>query len=607
MADAVHRLTQVHEQIAPPVATPNQTPTLQGAAKPWKPQQRLFDSAPPVKAIFVGAGIAGIAASVLIPQKVPNLSYVVYERQDAVGGTWAQNRYPGVRCDIPSHSYQLTFAPNHRWSEYYSPGSEIQSYYEDVVKQYGVDKHLRLKHDVLSAVWSEEIHQWVVKVKNLTTEEEFTDTAHFFITAAGRLNVPKYPDIPGLKSRFKGDVVHPAQWTEELTRTLEGKRVAIIGNGASGQQLLVNIFDKVAHIDHYVRSRQWVVPSFSPNLLSARRDVLGAHVFSEEEKLKFEKDPKAYLEYRRSLERNFHGRFGGSISGSEENHKIREAYEDALWEKVDGDKTWFNRLVPAFAPGCKRPTPSAGYVEAITSPKVDYVDDSRVTHATEDGLVTSDGRERKIDVIITATGFKNGFLPLFPTFGIEGLDLSKHWAEDGPLGYPQTYFGLMAPNVPNYFGVIQANSSGAGGTYPLQAEISATYIAKVIRKVQREGYLAIYPSQAATDDFNEIITGYFDDKAIGDDCDGWWKSGFGKSRPLVMWPGTGHHRFDIVREPRWEDFVFERSEEGQRNRFAYFGNGWTERERTGDEAVLTKYLKEAGTVDLATLHENWND
>jgi hypothetical protein len=129
----------------------------------------------------------------------------------------------------------------------------------------------------------------------------------------------------------------------------------------------------------------------------------------------------------------------------------------------------------------------------------------------------------------------------------------------------------------------------------------------VIRKVQSQGYQAVYPSQEATDDFNEIITGYFDDKVIGDDCDGWWKSGFGKSRPLVSWPGTGHHRFDISREPRWEDFVFERSQEGKRNRFEYFGNGWTERERTGGNTALTSYLKEVGKLDIATLHENWND
>ena len=243
----------------------------------------------------------------------------------------------------------------------------------------------------------------------------FTETAHFFISAAGRLNVPKFPNIPGLETTYKGTLVHPAQWTDDLTRAVEGKRIAIIGNGASGQQLLVNVFNKAAHIDHYVRSKQWIVQSFSPNLLSARPDVLGAYVFTEEEKDKFAQDPKAYLEYRRSLEKNFHGRYGGTVSGSEDNDKIRKAYKDALWERVGGDQAWFDRLVPAFAPGCKRPTPSAGYIEAIRSEKVDYVDDVRVTHATADGLVTADGKERKVDIVIAATGFKNGFLPLFPT------------------------------------------------------------------------------------------------------------------------------------------------------------------------------------------------
>ncbi|KAL1860806.1 hypothetical protein Plec18170_001318 [Paecilomyces lecythidis] len=609
MAQAAQRLAQLQNVLSspPPAPAASNGSSQQSQSNVWKPRQRPYDASPPVKVIIVGAGIQGVAASILIPRKVANLSYTVYERQETVGGTWAQNRYPGVRCDIPSHTYQLSFAPNPRWSEYYAPGWEIREYYEQVVKEYGVDKHLHLKHDVLSANWSDDIHQWVVKIKNLATGEIFTDTAHFFISAAGRLNVPKFPNIPGLESEYKGTLVHTAQWTDELTRGLEGKRVAIIGNGASGQQILVNIFNKPAHIDHYVRSRQWIVPSFSPNLISAKPDLLGAHVFTEEEKARFEKDPKAYLDFRRSLEKNFHGRYEGSVVGSEANDAIRQKFEEALWEQVRGDKAWFDRLVPSFAPGCKRPTPSAGYIDAIRSDKVDYVDDVRITHATADGLVTEDGKERKADIVVVATGFQNGFLPLFPTVGKNGLDLSKYWAADGPVGYPKTYFGVMAPNVPNYFAVVQANTNGAGGTYPLQAEISATYISKVIRKVRSQGYVAVHPSQEATDDFNEIVEAYFEDKVINDECDGWWKSGYGKSRPLVPWPGTGHHRFDISRDPRWEDFVFERTPEGKRNRFEYFGNGYTEREKQGDDVLLTKYLKEAGSVDLATLHENWND
>lgn len=358
----------------------------------------------------------------------------------------------------PNNTYlELTFAPHPRWSEYYSPGWEIREYYERLVKEYGVDDHLRLKHQVLSAKWSDVIHQWEITIKDLVTGDIFTDMSHFFVEAAGRLNVPRFPNIPGLETEYKGVLAHTSQWTEDLTRDLEGKRIAVIGNGASGQQFLVNTLDKVAHVDHYVRSRQWIVPAFSPNFVPATFDVLGAHVFTEQEKERFESDPSAYLEYRKSIEQNLHGRFEGSILRSEANDKAWELYREALWTRVGGDKAWFERLVPDFAPGCKRPTPSAGYIEAIRGSKVDYVDESGITHATANGLVTEDGKERKVDIVVAATGFKKGFLPLFPTVGRNGLDLSKYWDVDGPIGYPKTYFGIMAPNVPNYFAVVQVS------------------------------------------------------------------------------------------------------------------------------------------------------
>jgi cation diffusion facilitator CzcD-associated flavoprotein CzcO len=348
---------------------------------------------------------------------------------------------------------ELTFAPNHKWSEYYASGAEIRAYYESLVKEYGIDTHLKLRHEVLSAVWSDDIGEWVVQVKNLNTGQIFTETANFFVSAAGRLNEPKFPNIPGLDKIYEGIYTHTAQWTDDLTRQLEGKSVAVIGNGASGQQILTNILDKAAHIDHYVRSKQWIVSALAPNLVTPTPDTPGGHIFTEAEKESFEKHPEIYLEYRRSIEKNFHGRYQGSIAGSKENNEIRQRFEEALWNRVGGDKGWFDRLVPDFAPGCKRPIPSASYVDAIRSYKVDYVDHSEITHATATGLVTADGKERPVDIIIAATGFKNGFLPLFPTIGKNGLDLRKHWADDGPIGYPATYFGVMAPLVPNYFTV----------------------------------------------------------------------------------------------------------------------------------------------------------
>ncbi|KAI1627239.1 cyclohexanone monooxygenase [Exophiala viscosa] len=573
-------------------------------SSPFYMTQAPYDPHRAVKVIIVGAGIGGIAASCLLPAKVPNLEYVVFERNDTVGGTWALNTYPGVRCDVPSHVYQLTFAPNPRWSEYYAPGHEIREYYEKVVKDFGVGEHLRLRHEVLRAEWNEALSHWEVTVQDLVTGDVFVETAEFFISAQGRLNVPKKPYIPGLETEFEGHVCHTAEWDDSYN--FSGKKIAIVGNGASGQQLLVNILPQVDHIDHYARSKQWILPTFSSGFLEAKADLPGAYVFTEREKERFASDPPAYLDFRRDLERSLHDAYHGSIAGTAENEAARQRCVDAMLKRLGGDDQWLKRLLPDYAVGCKRPTPSPGYLEALRGSQVTYID-SGISHATRTGLVAVDGKERSVDAIILATGFENGFLPLFPTIGKGGLDLAKHWSEDGPAGYPETYFGIMAPDMPNYFAVLQAQSYAAGGTVPLHCETSVTFIAKAMRKIQREGYKALYPSQEATADFNEYVGAYHEDKVIGDSCNSWLKAGKGKSRPLVGWPGTGHHRINICRDPRWEDFVFERSEPGRRNRYEYFGNGWTQREKEADPVALTSYLHPAGSIDLATLHETWNE
>ena len=417
-------------------------------------RQRPYDPQPPVKVIIVGAGIGGIAASVLLPAKVPNLSYVVYERNETVSGTWTQNRYPGVRCDVPAHAYQFTFAPNPRWSEYYAPGAEIREYYEQIVAEYNVKEHLSLRHEVLRASWNDEIAQWEVKVRNLVTGEVFTDTAHFFVSAQGRLNKPKMPNIPGLLTGFKGHVCHTALWDDSYD--FSEKKVAIIGNGASGQQILVNILQKVNHTDHYIRSKQWISPTFAGGLIPARADMPGGYRFTEQEKMDFAMNPTGYVEFRRSLEKNLHGIFKGTVAGSPQNEALRQRCLETMALRLDDDRDWLQRLLPDYAPGCKRTTPAPGYLEALKNPKVTYID-TPISHATSTALVDSAGNERAVDAIIVATGFENGFLPLFPTIGKNNIDLSQQWASNGPVGHPETYFGLMAPDMPNYFAVLQVN------------------------------------------------------------------------------------------------------------------------------------------------------
>ncbi|KAJ2989413.1 hypothetical protein NUW58_g3476 [Xylaria curta] len=570
------------------------------------PKREPWNRHRPVKVIITGAGIGGIACAILISHKVRNATIQVYDRLSKVGGTWAANVYPGVRCDVPSHSYQLSFEPNLDWSEYYPKGAEIQKYYERVVAKYGLTENFRLQHEVLKAEWQPNESQWEVEVRDLRTGKIVVDHADFFISSQGRISEPRIPSIPGLRDTFKGEVIHTARWPKDFNHSR--KRLAVIGNGASGQQLIPNIINDVAHIDHYVRSKTWVTPTFAADLFSAKAGQPGGPRYSEEERKKFHDDPQAYLEHRRKLELAFHHqlRGGEDLLGSQANEELRSKITQVMLERLGGDEEWLARVIPDYAPGCKRLTPAPGYLESLKDPKLDYITEG-ISHVIETGIVTKDGKVHEVDAILTATGFKQGFTTLFPVVGKDGVDLRDKWAPGGEIGYPETYLGVMAPGYPNYFTVLQAQGNARGGPAPLQIELTATYIAKCIRKVQSQSYVSLDPREDAVREFNDIVNGYFLNSVTNDKCTSWFKQGPGAARVLIAWPGSYHHRADTLRDPRWEDFEFKRSRDARHNRFEFFGNGSTEKEKKGDHRELTSYLKPVGDIDLATLHEAWNE
>jgi cation diffusion facilitator CzcD-associated flavoprotein CzcO len=446
--------------------------------------------------------------------------------------------------------------------------------------------------------------KWHLDVQNLQTGEIIHDSAEFFISAIGRLNEWAYPDIPGLVDKFKGHLRHSSNWDKEYDYS--GKRVAVIGNGASGLQIVPNILPTVGHLDHYIRSKVWISPTFRGGLIEAQANNPGGHSYSPEQRTEFKEKSEVYLKYRKDLETNLHGGFKGGILGSPENEATRALWKKTMSDRVGGDQEWLEKLIPEYAPGCKRPTPAPGYLEALQDPKTTF-HLSPIVLATETGLVTADGKEQYLDAIIAATGHSNAFVPRFPIINHEGVNLQEKWSVDGPIGYPETYFGLLAPGFPNYFFIMQANGNGAGGTVPLQCELSATYIAKAIRKIQTQSYASLSPKEEAVDNFNCIVNGYFDDKALGDNCNSWFKQGKGNTRNLLAWPGSAWHRIVIQRDPRWEDFEYVRRKGAEKNLYEYFGNGWTEREKKEDKANWTNYLHEVGKVNLETLHESWNE
>lgn len=350
---------------------------------------------------------------------------------------------------------ELSVDPNTDWSEYYPKGAEIQRYWEAVVERNGLKDSVHLKREVIGAKWNRETNQWAVEVKNLENGKVSVDTAEFLVSAQGRISIPKHPDIEGLYDHFGGDVIHTAKWPSGFE--LKGKRVAVIGNGASGQQLVPNILAQVSRLDHYVRTKTWVTATFARGLHEATAEAPGGPKYTEEEKKRFREDPAAYLEHRRHFALEFQQPPGRETIGSKSNNELRERIIDTMRHRLDGDEEWLQRVLPDYAPGCKRLTPAPGYLEALRHEKVDYITDP-ILQVDKTGIITADGKHREVDVIITATGFELGFTSLFPVFGRDGIDLRDKWGAEGDIGYPESYLGLMAPGCPNYFTILQVSA-----------------------------------------------------------------------------------------------------------------------------------------------------
>ncbi|KAL1893531.1 hypothetical protein Sste5346_006360 [Sporothrix stenoceras] len=572
---------------------------------PYPLPKTSYNAHQPVSAVIIGAGIAGIATAVLLQAKVPNLTYAIFDRHVRVGGTWEENQYPGVRCDVPSHAYQLSFAPNPHWTEFYASGAEIRQYYEDVVHKFGVDKHLKLQHEVVQAVWLTDYAHWHITVRNLVSSLEYTVTAQFLISATGRLNSAGPPNIPGLDT-FQGEIVHTARWGHNVN--LNNKRVAVIGNGASGMQVLPAILPRVAHLSHFARTRNWVSAAFNGglNARAAQKGNPAGHSIPEETRSHYAslEGQKDYLAYRKELDATFHTGFAAFYFGSEANSKVRKDLTALISERVNHDPELLAKLIPDYAPVCKRLTPAPGYLEALSDPNVDFIQ-TPISCITPTSIETTDGQQYPVDTIITATGFPDNYTPAYPLIGKSGTDIRDIWGPRGTVGYPKSYFGVMTPDFPNYFFVMQTQGTPFGGTVPVKCEQTATYIAACIRKIQSQSYASLEPSQEATDDFDAVVEGFFVDKTTSDTCSSWWKSGPGPSRVTMGWPGTMHHKGDVTRTPRWEDFVFQRRKDATQNRFHYFHSGLAVREEEGDPDVLTSYLTTQDDVDLQTLHEGW--
>ncbi|KAK4154652.1 hypothetical protein C8A00DRAFT_32545 [Chaetomidium leptoderma] len=524
----------------------------------------------PLKVVVVGAGFSGILAAIRIPERLRNIELVVYEKNEDVGGVWLSNKYPGVASDIPSHSYQYSFAPNPNWSNLYAPGSEIQQYLRDVAEKYGATRFTKTRHQVEHCEWDEVEKKWKIKVTNLTTGETFEDAANVLLTARGQLSDISWPNIPGL-DKFAGKVMHSGEW--DTSYDFRNKRIGVIGNGSSAIQIIPNLQKlEGAQLTCFMRSPTWITSAFGDEGMIELGLDPAETAFSPEQRHKLSTDPDALFKLRKVFESGGNLVHESTIRGSAMQQAHQSAFHEAMHAKLATRPDLAALLIPTFAPGCRRLTPGKGFLESLLEPNVAVIS-KPIQEITPSGLLTTSNPEvQKLDVLICATGYTVSSPAPFPILGRSSVPLTARWQTRA-----ETYLTLATDGFPNLLMMFGPNSAIGSGSLTKILEAEAEYIVAVIRKLQREDYASVEPKPERVRDFMEYVDGYFRGTVYMDDCRSWYQR---DGKVVGLWPGSTLHALEALRAPRWEDWVYESVEEeegaGGDNGLRWLGNGWSE-------------------------------
>ena len=417
---------------------------------------------PDHQVVVVGAGFSGLGAAIKLRQAGFD-DVVLLEDGDGVGGTWHWNTYPGVAVDIPSFSYQFSFAQRSDWSRTYAPGSELKRYAEDLADRYDVRRRIRFRTRVQRAAWDEAAALWRLE---LSGGEELT--CRWLLNASGALTTPKRPDIAGIDT-FAGTTVHTARWPRGLDLT--GQRVAVIGTGASAVQVIPEIAPTVAELTVFQRTPIWCFPKAdwalpAPLRLALRLPTtrLAARLASQ-----------AFVEVTFPLAAHYHRWFPLAS-------QMEKAGRRFIAQQVEDPETRA-KLTPAYAVGCKRPSFHNSYLSTYNLPHV-HLETTPIAEVTATGVRTGDGTLHEVDVLVLATGFQvleGDSVPTYELVGREGT-LAAFWDEHRL----QAYQGVSVPGFPNFFTVFGPYGYN-GSSYFALIEAQVHHIVRCLRRARRVG------------------------------------------------------------------------------------------------------------------------
>ncbi|KAI9707875.1 MAG: hypothetical protein M1820_004481 [Bogoriella megaspora] len=516
-----------------------------------------------------------------------------------------------IGAGYSAHSYQYSFDPNPSWSSLYAPGAEIRSYLDTIARRYGVERFTKFKHQIRHCVWDADEGRWHIRVKDLNTGHEIEETSDILLSARGNLNNISWPKIPGL-NEFQGEVMHSAKWNESYDFT--GKRIGVIGCGSSAIQIIPQL-QKLpqTQLSCFIRGRTWISPSFGSQLFSSLG--LNDFIIPEARIKQFLENPPEYEDFRQKVEED-----GNAIHGvTLKNHPVQlagqTAFEEGMRDRLSRKPEIYDKMLPSFAPGCRRLTPGPGFLEALCEDNVKFIPQS-ISRIESTGVRTYDSQLHNVDVLVCATGFHVSAPPPFPVIGSNGTPLTQHWSKRAT-----NYLSLATDNFPNHFMMLGPNAAIGSGSLTMMIEAVGDYIVKCVRKIQKENVKSMAIKKERVDDFVEYADAYFEKTVFMDQCRSWYKtvvdSGEGKEDKVTgLWPGSTLHCIEALRSPRWEDYDYESlpepvvdgegdGDEGRKkkrpNAMAWLGNGWSENQIEGRDLawyLQPKWLDERKPVPL---------
>ena len=470
----------------------------------------------------IGAGMSGILCGIRLQQA--GYDHVLYEKADRLGGTWRENTYPGIACDVPSHFYSYSFAPNPEWSHRFAPGPEIQAYFEGVAERYGVTPRIRFGREVRRCRF--EGGRW-----RLELSDGSTDVADCVIAATGVLHHPALPDIPGL-DRFAGACFHSARWDHSVP--LEGRRVGVIGTGSSAIQIVSAIVDRVGSLALFQRTAQWIAPAENP-------------AYTEQEKREFRRHPESMQAIRDAIAQAFTQGFANVLTDAES--PVLALIQQRCLENLEAnvrDPVLREKLRPTYRAACKRLIMSEDFYEKIQRPNAALVTDP-IERIEPGGVRTRDGALHSLDVLVLATGFRvDRFVRPIEVIGRGGALLDDVW-RDGPFAY----LSLSVPGFPNFFLLNGPNSPVGNFSLIEVAELQLAYVLQVVEQARAAGRHEVCASPRATERFDAERREAAQSTIWNSGCRSWYLDARGLP---TAWPFSFDRFRSEMAAPRLEDY-----------------------------------------------------